>query len=161
MLLQKLKDWPPNSGLYSLDPIIAAIRGHLSSLSTRGPLSTPSNALNLLTGDNQDPDTNALWRALIILYEGAGEPEKTLEISIMLKDAGVFDFLRRHLLPEGQASDRFGAEVRKHFIPLCQIDITRAVLLTIDCMRELPVSPFPGTQSLKVAESFVTYYSYL
>ncbi|KAL5971013.1 hypothetical protein TSMEX_001320 [Taenia solium] len=139
MLLQKLKDWPPNSGLYSLDPIIAAIRGQILSLPTQSPLFPPSNALNLLTGDNQDPDTNALWRALIILYENAGEPEKALEISIMLKDAGVFDFLRRHLLPEGQASDRFAAEVRKQLLPLCQIDITRAVLLMIDCMRELPV----------------------
>ncbi|KAL5109176.1 hypothetical protein TcWFU_007203 [Taenia crassiceps] len=139
MLLQKLKDWPPNSGLYSLNPIIAAIRGRVSSLSTRGSLSTPSDALTLLTRDNQDPDTTALWRALIILYEGSGEPEKVLEISIVLKDAGVFDFLRRNLLPEGQASDRLGAEVRKQLIPLCQLDITRAVLLMIDCMQELPV----------------------
>ncbi|VDM22502.1 unnamed protein product [Hydatigera taeniaeformis] len=124
-LLQKLKDWPPSSGLYSLNPIIAAIEGKISSFPTKG--------------DNQDPDKSALWRALIILYEHVGEPQKVLEISIMLKDAGIFDFLRRHLLPAGQASDHFAAEVRKQLLPLCQIDITRAVLLMIDCMQEIPV----------------------
>ncbi|KAH9284362.1 Vacuolar protein sorting-associated protein 41 -like protein [Echinococcus granulosus] len=125
MLLQKLKEWPPNSGLYSPGPIIAAIQGQISLFSTQG--------------DSKDPDMNALWRALIILYENAGEPEQALEISIRLKDSRTFDFLRRHLLPEGRASSRFGAVVRKQLIPLCQIDITRAVLLMIDCMRELPV----------------------
>lgn len=33
MFLKKLKDWPPNSGLYSLDPIISAVQERTSSYS--------------------------------------------------------------------------------------------------------------------------------
>lgn len=91
---------------------------------------------------------HALFRSLILLYGSSDEPEKGLEFSIKLKDMGVFDLLRRHLLPQDQTDGRFSAVVRQQIIPLCQIDTLRAISLMIDCMQDLPVSyalnKYPG-----------------
>lgn len=86
----------------------------------------------------KDPDMLALWRALIILYEHTDHPEKGLELSINLKDHGVFDLLRRQL-PGGGSGGRFVCVVRKQIIALCEIDTTKAVQLMIDCTQELSV----------------------
>ena len=103
----------------------------------------------------------ALWRALVLLYESAGQPAKSLEILIGLKDPSVFSLLRRHLLAEepsgsgssssssgGGGGGAFGLLVRKRFLPLCQIDNSKAVALMIDCMRELPVGPLSPVSSM-------------
>ena len=97
------------------------------------------NAPGIFTIAAQDPDMLALWRALVILYENAGQPEKSLEILIGLKESSVFILLRRYMLAEDLSGGRFGVVVRKYLIPLCQIDNVNAVSLMIDCMRELPV----------------------
>ncbi|VDD81854.1 unnamed protein product [Mesocestoides corti] len=125
--LQKLKDWPPSSRLYSLNPIIAAVEERTSSYSHQDVFTTAS----------QDPEMHALWRALVVLYENVGLPEKGLEISIKLKDPDVYDLLQRQL--PGTQGGCFGSIVRKNIVALFEIDIQRALVLMIDCLRELPV----------------------
>ncbi|KAM3184330.1 hypothetical protein ACTXT7_008581 [Hymenolepis weldensis] len=129
MFLQKVNDWPPGLGLYPIDPLIAAVQEKTAPFSNQ----------DIFAIVNQNQDVHALFRSLILLYGSSDEPEKGLEFSIKLKDTGVFDLLRRHLLPQDQTDGRFSAVVRQQIIPLCQIDTLRAISLMIDCMQELPV----------------------
>ncbi|VUZ54161.1 unnamed protein product [Hymenolepis diminuta] len=129
MFLQKVSDWPPGLGLYPIDPLIAAVQEKIAPFSNQDIFAIVS----------QNQDVHALFRSLILLYGSSDEPEKGLEFSIKLKDMGVFDLLRRHLLPQDQTDGRFSAVVRQQIIPLCQIDTPQAISLMIDCMQELPV----------------------
>ncbi|VDO03843.1 unnamed protein product [Rodentolepis nana] len=129
MFLQKLNDWPPSLGLYPIDPLIAAVQEKTA----------PFSKQDIFAIAKQDQDVHALFRSLILLYENSDVPEKGLEFSIKLRDLGVFDLLRRHLLPQDQTNGRFSTVVRRQIIPLFQIDTPRATSLMIDCIHELPV----------------------
>ncbi|BHF72807.1 Vacuolar protein sorting-associated protein 41 [Sparganum proliferum] len=126
--LAKLKDWPPNSGLYPVNSLISALQEKTSSVS---PIA------NKCVVAKENPDMCALWNALIILYEYSSCPEKGLELSIQLRNHSMFDLLRLRL--PGADGSRFGAVVRQNLIALFEMDVQKTISLLLECMREFPV----------------------
>ncbi|VDL89942.1 unnamed protein product [Schistocephalus solidus] len=125
--LAKLKDWPPNSGLYPVNSLISALQEKTSSCSP---------VANKYVVAKENPDMCALWNALIVLYEYSECPEKGLELSVQLRNSSMFDLLRLRL--PGADGSRYGAVVRQNLITMFEMDAQKTIGLLLDCMREFP-----------------------